>query len=52
MCHKNDNPNLTQESSGLLKGVEVKLYLISLTVSIHGKSLSRLFSGNLPAMFL
>ena len=35
MSHKNDSPNLTQNSSGLLKAGGRSVNLISLVVSIH-----------------
>ena len=54
MCNKNDNPNLTQNFWGSIKGRVVNLYLISLVVSIHGRPQAPIaaFSGHLPAMLL
>ena len=54
MSHKNDSPNLTKKSSGLLKDWSsiCLSYFFSCLNSIEGHTrLSRLFSGNLLALF-
>ena len=55
MSHKNDSPNVTKKSSSLLKSWwSICLsYFVSCFNSMEGrKRLSRMFSGNLPAMLL
>ena len=37
MSHKNNSPNLTKRSTGLLKTDGQSVYLNSLVVSIHGR---------------
>ena len=51
MSHKSDSPNLTKKSSGLLKDWwSICLSSLFLFMERH-KRLSRIFSGNLQAMF-
>ena len=52
VSHKNDNPNLTQKSSALLKTGDQSVYLITLgSFSNSMEGHKWLFFSNLPVMF-